>query len=51
MLAGGLTPDNVALAISSVRIYGVDVSGGVESTPSKKDGHKICTFIRNAKNT
>lgn len=50
VLAGGLTPENVALAISSVAVYGVDVSGGVESTPGKKAAHKITAFIRNAKN-
>jgi phosphoribosylanthranilate isomerase len=50
VLAGGLTPENVALAISSASVYGVDVSGGVESTPGKKAANKITAFIRNAKN-
>lgn len=49
ILAGGLTPENVADAISSTRIYGVDVSGGVESAPGLKDPAKIRDFISNAR--
>jgi len=49
ILAGGLTPENIALAVQSTQVYGVDVSGGVESAPGKKDAHKIEQFILNAK--
>lgn len=49
VLAGGLTAENVALAIQSTHVYGVDVSGGVESTPGKKDPQKVEQFIYNAR--
>lgn len=51
VLAGGLTPENVAMAIQSTQVYGVDVSGGVESAPGKKDPHKIEQFIHNARHS
>ncbi|WP_189418397.1 phosphoribosylanthranilate isomerase [Cellvibrio zantedeschiae] len=50
VLAGGLTAENVASAIRSTHVYGVDVSGGVESSPGKKDAHKVEQFIYNARN-
>lgn len=45
MLAGGLRPDNVALAIEMTGATQVDVSSGVEAAPGIKDAQKMSAFI------
>jgi phosphoribosylanthranilate isomerase len=48
VLAGGLTPKNVAAAISMVKPYAVDASSGLERSPGVKDHEKMAQFIRKA---
>jgi phosphoribosylanthranilate isomerase len=48
MLAGGLTPDNVAEAIKLTGARQVDVSSGVESEPGVKDPARIAAFLKAA---
>ena len=47
ILAGGLTPANIAEAISTAQPYGVDVNSGVESAPGKKDPQKLRELFQN----
>jgi phosphoribosylanthranilate isomerase len=51
ILSGGLTPDNVAEAISTVRPYAVDVASGVEMAPGRKDPDKLEAFAAAVRST
>jgi phosphoribosylanthranilate isomerase len=46
ILSGGLTPDNVAEAIRTVRPYAVDVASGVELEPGRKDPAKVDALVQ-----
>lgn len=50
IIAGGLTPDNVAQAITTLRPYAVDISGGIESAKGIKDVNKMTAFMQAVKN-
>jgi phosphoribosylanthranilate isomerase len=49
VLAGGLTPENVARAVAEVRPFGVDVASGIETAPGKKDPEKMRRFVAAAR--
>ena len=49
ILAGGLTPENVADRVARFRPFGVDTAGGVETAPGIKDADAIDAFIRHAR--
>lgn len=49
LLAGGITPENVALAISTVRPDAIDVASGVESSPGIKDPRKLEELFKRVK--
>jgi len=51
IVSGGLTPDNVASAIRTLRPYAVDVCSGVEAAPGRKDPERVRAFIEAVRKT
>jgi phosphoribosylanthranilate isomerase len=49
IVAGGLTPANVAEVLAALRPWGVDVASGVEAAPGRKDPAKVQEFVRRAR--
>lgn len=49
ILAGGLTPDNIVLAVEKVNPYALDVNSGIEESPGKKDHRKLKRLFSNLK--
>jgi len=49
ILAGGLTPENIAKAIRQAPVYGYDLSSGVESQPGRKDKQKVVHLMNEVK--
>ncbi|MBW3538887.1 MAG: phosphoribosylanthranilate isomerase [Planctomycetes bacterium] len=49
ILAGGLTPANVAEAIRVVRPWGIDTAGGVETSPGRKEAERVRQFVQAAR--
>jgi phosphoribosylanthranilate isomerase len=51
VLAGGLTPGNVARAVRQVQPWAVDVSSGVEASPGRKDHDLVYRFVANVRSS
>ncbi len=49
IVAGGLHPGNVAVAIRTLRPWGIDVASGVEASPGRKDPQRVAAFLANAR--
>ena len=49
IVAGGLSPENVADTVLATRAWGVDCDSGVESSPGSKDHHRVSSFVANAR--